>query len=213
MMQALSQTLSKPLDFTCACGAFHARLAALSPRVVNHVACYCDDCQAYAHHLGRVDDVLDSRGGTTVFQISPTRITIAAGAEHLKAVRFSAKGICRWYADCCKSPFANTMATRLVPFAGLVERHGQYDEETRARVLGPVKGAVFTQFAKNADADPIAEAPKAKMIAGVLLNSLKALATGTYRQTPFFDDTGAPVAEPTILSAEERDALRARAAA
>jgi hypothetical protein len=41
-----------------------------SPTEVNHVVCYCADCQAFIHHLGR-SDLLNAHGDTDIVQIAP----------------------------------------------------------------------------------------------------------------------------------------------
>ena len=54
--------------------------------------------------------------------------------------------------------------------------------------------------------------PRAFGMAGSLLRILGMVAgsrlSGRYKNTPFFTASGAPVAEPTVLSAEERARLR-----
>ena len=36
-------------EFRCHCGEVRGFVADASPRTVNHVGCYCDDCQAFVH--------------------------------------------------------------------------------------------------------------------------------------------------------------------
>ena len=47
------------------------------------LACYCDDCQAYAHYLDQANSVLDAWGGTDLFHLTPAQIVITAGPEQL----------------------------------------------------------------------------------------------------------------------------------
>ena len=61
----------------------------VSPGAGNHAVCYCDDCQAFAHFLGRAADILDPHGGTEIFQMSPARIALTAGTERLACMRLS----------------------------------------------------------------------------------------------------------------------------
>jgi len=82
----------------------------------NHVACYCDDCQAFAWYLERSDELLDPNGGSQIFQPVPIDLSFESGVEQIACVRFTPKGILRWYAQCCRMPLANTMATNRIPF-------------------------------------------------------------------------------------------------
>jgi Family of unknown function (DUF6151) len=51
--------------------------------------------------------VLDEAGGIDNFQAPPARVKVTAGTDALRCVRFSSK-VLRWYADCCRTPIANT---------------------------------------------------------------------------------------------------------
>jgi len=44
----------------------------ISANTVNRVVCYCDDCQAFLHHLAR-KDLFDAYGGPDIVQIAPQR--------------------------------------------------------------------------------------------------------------------------------------------
>ena len=59
----------------------------VAPSTVNHCFCYCDDCQAFAHFLGRADDVLDAHGGTEITQMSQANVGFTAGADKVAAMR------------------------------------------------------------------------------------------------------------------------------
>lgn len=187
----------------CRCGALRGTVdtAAAHERIV----CYCADCQAYAHLLGRPEANLDARGGTNALLTVPSAIDIAHGAERLAAVRMTGRGPLRWYAACCNTPVANTGASHKAAYASLL-----------APCLGgagPALDAVFRParlfgFVENAKGEP--KPPRTPFI-GVLLRvvarSLKARVDGSYRRTPFFDVTrNRPVAEPRILAPEERAA-------
>jgi sRNA-binding protein len=102
------------------------------------VVCYCDDCQAFAHALGCADRVLDANGATEIFQISPARVEFSAGRERLACLRLRRAAL-RWYTSCCRTPVGNTLASRQVPFVGLVLGRADAEPERRARdaALGP----------------------------------------------------------------------------
>lgn len=54
----------------------------VSPSTVNRAVCYCDDCQAFPHHLGRAD-LPDAHGGTDIVQVAPPRLSFVQGQERM----------------------------------------------------------------------------------------------------------------------------------
>jgi hypothetical protein len=62
--------MSKNAALSCSCGDVRGLVTSVSPNTVNRVVCYCDDCQAFLHHLGRAE-LLDAQGGTDIIQIAP----------------------------------------------------------------------------------------------------------------------------------------------
>ena len=186
----------------CRCGMLqgHVELSGISNRMV----CYCHDCQAFARFLGRPEDVLDEQGGSEVVQTAPHRIRITHGAEHLAVMRLSDNGMLRWYAACCRTPVGNTMDRRSYPFTGLLS--ACLDTLPLAPSFGPVRARANTQSATGAPK------PQAFGMAGAVLRILSLVLhsrlSGRYRDTPFFTAAGAPVARPTVVSAEARERLR-----
>ena len=70
-------------DWSCRCGSVRARVDLHgSARVV----CYCNFCQAFAHHTG-AGDQLEKAGGTDLIQTVPERLHFVAGGEHLRCLR------------------------------------------------------------------------------------------------------------------------------
>jgi hypothetical protein len=59
-------------ELRCRCGEVRGFVADASPRTVNRIVCYCDDCQAFAHRIGRAD-LLDAHGGSDIVQVRPHR--------------------------------------------------------------------------------------------------------------------------------------------
>src|SRR5579883_2663382 len=110
--------MSTKAEMRCRCGEVRGWVANPSPRTVNRVVCYCDDCQAFAHHLGRAD-LLDSHGGSDIVQVAPASLTFVQGQERIAGLRLTPKGIYRWYASCCNTPVGNTV-TPAIPFVGIV---------------------------------------------------------------------------------------------
>src|SRR5512138_1926635 len=74
--------MTSTVDLRCRCGEVEGCLENAAPDTVNRVVCYCDDCQAYAHHLGRAD-LLDELGGTDVVQVAPASLAFHRGAERI----------------------------------------------------------------------------------------------------------------------------------
>lgn len=167
------------------------------------MVCYCDDCQTYAYFLERAKEILDGNGGTEVFPVVPSALTFTGGKEHLRCVRLSPRGMYRWYAGCCRTPIANTMASPRIPYAGVVhEILGDGD-------LGPVRARVQGRFAIGTPSPDTHRTVTPGIIARVLRFLLVAWLRGGRRPSPFFDSqTGKPVAEPRVLTLAERDELR-----
>lgn len=191
----------------CRCGKLKGVLA--DTRGANHAVCYCRSCQAFARFLGREGETLDELGGTRVIQTSPAKLAITQGADQLACLRLTENGLMRWYADCCRTPIGNTLATPKVSFVGLVhnclEGAGQPPLD---QAFGPVRAVVNTDGAWSKDKPkPAGMGPSILWFLGV---GLRARLTGAWRRTPFFRPTGEPVAQPKVLSADEHAALLAQ---
>lgn len=187
---------------SCRCGALQGHVDLQGPS--NRMVCYCQDCQAFARFLGPADSVLDAQGGSDLVQLPPHRIHITQGAANLAVMQLSTQGMLRWYAACCRTPLGNTFSSRNKPFTGLLVQC--LDGTQLDAAFGPVRGRVNTASAMG---EP---KPQAFGMTSSLLRILGMVAgsrlSGRYKNTPFFTATGAPVAEPRVLSAEERARLR-----
>src|SRR5215471_10888991 len=128
-------SLPSDLPLRCRCG--HVRGVASEVSSGFRFLCYCKDCQAFARFLGRAD-ALDAAGGTDIFQMPPARVTLTAGAEALRCLRFSSK-VLRWYADCCRTPIGNTAADARFPVVAVIHcfMDHQADGRSRDAALGP----------------------------------------------------------------------------
>jgi len=80
--------MSKEVEVRCRCGEVRGVVANASPRTVNRVVCYCDDCQAFAHQLGRAD-LLDAQGGTDIVQVAPAAVSFAQGQHRIVGLRLT----------------------------------------------------------------------------------------------------------------------------
>lgn len=184
----------------CECGTIKGVLS--HPRSANRVICYCKDCQAFAHVLGKAEQVLDRHGGTEVIQVLPKNLTFTHGIESLACLRLTDKGMLRWYASCCRTPIGNTLTTPKLSFIGLVHSCLRSAGRTLDESFMPV---VAWSSTRSAHGKPH---PKdvglGKAARWFFTTVLKARLNGDYKHTPLFDiHTGAPIAVPRVLSAEE----------
>jgi hypothetical protein len=127
--------MSHPLQ--CRCGTLKGYVT--HPERVNRAVCYCRDCRAFAHFLGRANDILDAQGGSDVIQAIPANVTFIAGTEALACMRLSEKGLLRWYTRCCNTPIGNTVAKYRVSFVGLVHSCLDSTGESLDASFGPVR--------------------------------------------------------------------------
>jgi len=200
-----------PLDLPlrCQCGLVRGVASDLSPSSGFRFVCYCKDCQAFAHFLKRLD-VLDSAGGTDIFQMPPGRVKLTTGTDALRCLRLSDTGVLRWYTDCCRTPIGNTAASSRFPVIAVIHSfmvHGA-DGRSRDEVLGLPLCRIYELSAVgplpvNAPASPSfgVFARRATKIFGWWM-------LGLGRPSPLFDDcTNVPRAVPHVLTRSERAAF------
>ena len=194
--------MNHPLQ--CRCGALKGYVS--DSAGVNRCVCYCSDCQAFAHFLGRPSEILDAQGGTDVIQTRPANVTFTQGAEGLACMRLTEKGLLRWYAACCNTPIGNTLANVRVSFVGLVHSCLEGAGGSLDTYFGPVRAYVNTKSAKGE-----VRSSSIAMISVILrfiAMVARARIDGSYKRTPFFSaDTGAPIVTPKVLSRGERERL------
>ena len=169
----------------------------------NRVVCYCKDCQAFAHFLGKAVEILDSLGGTDVIQVQPGYVVLTQGTDSLACMRLSEKGLLRWYAGCCNTPIGNTLANFKISFIGLVHNCLETQAPPLNDSFGPVRAWVNTNGAR---VDP---KPKPVGVGKSALKFISLIArarmNGSYRSTPFFRAAeGTPIVVPRILNSAER---------
>jgi hypothetical protein len=191
----------------CRCGRVRGVASEVLPSAGFRFVCYCRDCQAFARFLER-PDVLDTAGGTDIFQMPTGRVQLTAGTDAVRCLRLSSK-VLRWYTDCCRTPIGNTAGPRF-PVVGLIHSFMSHEADGRSRdeALGPPLCRIYERSAvgplpPNAPAPPSLGifALRAARILGWWLR-------GIGRPSPFFDDhANAPLCAPRILTAGERAAL------
>jgi hypothetical protein len=186
----------------CRCGALQGRVALRG--ISNHVICYCKDCQAFARFLGHADEVLDAQGGSEIVQVMPDRVQITQGQAQLAAMRLSPRGLLRWYTACCRTPLGNTLPSGKLPFVGLL--HSSLKTAPLEPSFGPVRGQFNTASAIGEPRPHEGRILPAALRIVAMMGACRL--TGRYRHTPFFTEANAPVVQPTVLTANEREHLR-----
>jgi hypothetical protein len=197
------------MEIQCECGTFRARLENFPQETPGWLACYCDDCQVFAQYLNRAD-LLDAAGGTEVVPVYPANIAIVAGRETLKCVRLSANGLHRWYVGCCNMPIAN--ANPGFPWVGIIHRaFTAKDPGYLQRTFGGVRSRIMGRFARGTPPDGTADKYGFKGFMTALPFVLKGFMAGKTKPSPFFAEDGrTPIVPPTVLSLQERNAIRQR---
>ena len=137
--------MSKNATLSCRCGEVRGLVTSVSPHSVNRVVCYCDDCQAFLHHLGRAE-LLDAHGGTDIIQIAPASLSIVQGQERIVGLRLGPKGLYRWYTSCCRTPVGNTVRPA-IPFVGVVAQAFESETQKVDNLFGPPIGRIYGKYA------------------------------------------------------------------
>jgi hypothetical protein len=194
--------MTSDVPVRCKCGALRGVARAVSPKTANRSLCYCHDCRAFAHWLGR-EDLVDARGAVEIVQVARARLEISDGLERVRCLRLSDKGMHRWYADCCKTPLGNTIPR--IPFIGVARATLEIPLERSDEMLG----AILVAHVGSA----VGGARRGEgMSVRSALHITRLLASWTLRglghPTPLFSRENRPTVTPQILTAAEREALR-----
>ena len=199
--------MSTEAELRCRCGEVRGSVANVSPRTVNRVVCYCDDCQAFAHHLGRAD-LLDALGGTDIVQVAPASLAFVQGRQRIVGFRLTPKGLFRWHSSCCNTPLGNTLKPT-IPFVGIVAQAFALEGQRPDDLFGKPIGAILGKFA-------IGDVPERSrgIRLPLLLRTLRMVLGWRLRRKtwphPFFArETRSPIYPLTVLTSAEREALRA----
>lgn len=183
------------IKLSCDCNAIGGVAYVASPSSGNRVVCCCRDCQSFASMLGKPQSVMDEYGGTDIYQMPMSKLTIYQGSENIACLRLSKKGLYRWYAACCHTPIGNTLGAG-APFIGLVHNfivsEGNLDCE-----IGKSRGHIHVDQA-------LATVPR-KLVGAMLPTTIRTLAKlaiwklrGFNKPSPFFSDSGKPIVRPSI---------------
>ncbi|MNK84879.1 hypothetical protein D3C87_1047400 [compost metagenome] len=191
------------IPLKCKCGTLQGFADVPVSHRGNRFVCLCDDCQAYAHYLGRAQEVLDANGGTDIFPVAPANLKITQGIENLKGCRLSDKGMYRWYAGCCKTPIGNTPASAKSIYVGVSV--GIIDSS----MIGPISVRVQGKFGIGPLPAGTVQMISLPFMFRMIRFMLGAALKKQHSPSPFVDSsTGRLRAEPSILSSSEREVLR-----
>ncbi|MGX9354576.1 DUF6151 family protein [Roseobacteraceae bacterium S113] len=187
------------MTFSCRCGETRWRVEA--PKAGTRVLCFCADCQTAARHLKA--DVLTEGGGSDILQVAAHQLHVEGAA--LALMRLSPKGVFRWHTSCCNTPVANSLPFPHLSFAGVLLANRQEEDAE----LPKVATVVNTVYAKGRPGVPAKDHGLGRSVFSFFKRALAARLNGKWKDTPLFEGPPRhPVATPTILSKQERNAAR-----
>jgi hypothetical protein len=193
-------------ELRCVCGEVRGLVTNPSPLTVNRVVCYCDDCQAFAHQLGRAD-LLDPRGGTDIVQVAPASLEFVQGQERIVGLRLTTNGLFRWYAACCNTPVGNTLSAA-IPFVGITVQTFAKGARHPDDLFGKPIGAIMGKYAIGG-APSGSTGIKLSLLVRAIRMVLGWRLSGQTWPHPFFQrGTRAPIYPLSVLSRQQREAIR-----
>ena len=193
-------------QFRCRCGEVAAVVSNASPQTVNRVVCYCDDCQAFLHQIGRAD-LLDAKGGSDIVQVAPASLTFVKGQDRIAGVRLTAKGLFRYHTTCCNTPVGNTLSPA-IPFVGILAQAFNTETQRADQVFGAPAGAIFGKCAIG-EPPPGSTGLNLPLMLRAIAKVLGWRLSGKAWPNPFFrPDTREPLFPVSVVSVEQREVLR-----
>jgi hypothetical protein len=181
----------------------------VAPDRVCRARCYCRDCRAFLHLLER-PDLLDAWGGTDVVQVEPCTVRITAGEDQLRIVKLARDGMLRWYTDCCRTPFGNTISAG-VPFIGIARGTFDAPADNDVEIFGACEGGQ-ARYAVHGTPPAAHRTASLRLIVRAVRHIVrwKLRSLGGNRRGPYFDAAGRPMRVPRVLTTGERQALHMR---
>jgi hypothetical protein len=155
--------------------------------------------------LGNPERVLDAFGGTDIIATLHQHVTFNRGTDLLACLSVTDGGPLRWYTTCCNTPIGNTARNPKVSYVGLV--HTCLDGSSLDAAFGPTRVALNTARVKG----KVKSSTLSMMVslARILGPVFGARVSGAWRRSPFFAPPDfEPVAQPRVLSSEERERAR-----
>ncbi|MEJ2681764.1 MAG: DUF6151 family protein [Gammaproteobacteria bacterium] len=179
--------MSNRVKLSCSCGTVEGTLD-IHTSDSFHVECACCDCQKFASHI-QAKGVLNSYGGTELFQTYPSYFSITKGEEHILCIQLSSKGLLRHYTKCCSTPIGNIMNSSKVPFVGIPVSFMRFEsEEHKNKMLGPIIMKAFGKYAKGEKPDDVHERFPLSFMPKILFFMLKGMLLKKHSPSPFFKD-------------------------
>jgi hypothetical protein len=171
---------------------------------------YDEDTGSYDR---RVDDQTGDSGvllrrAIDIIATAPRFVQFTAGTEQLQCMSLGPRGLLRWYAGCCRTPIGNIPRNPKLSYVGLVHNCLAGSPAAKDAAFGPARLVVNPQSASGR----VAPTPLPMILAmlKILRNVGGSRLAGTYRQNPFFKaGTDEPIVPPQVLTAAQRQALRA----
>jgi hypothetical protein len=198
--------MSISAELRCRCGEVRGSVTNPSPRTVNRVVCYCDDCQAYAHQLGRAD-LLDAGGGTDIIQVAPAALKFVQGQHRIVGLRLTPDGLFRWYTSCCNTPVGNTL-NPTIPFVGIIAQAFDNGTQHPDDIFGRPIGTVMSKHAIGG-APAGSRGVKLSLLVRAVRMVLGWRLRGQTWPHPFFKrDTREAIYPLNVLLRPQREALR-----
>lgn len=186
----------------CNCGKVEGVAKGINPKQGTRVVCYCNSCQDFARHLQpKGEGILDSFGGTDIYQVAPCQVEFTKGQENIAGIRLSAKGVHRWHTTCCNTPIGNTVSVKM-PFVGLI--HNIFDSDENAEsYLGPVRARVHSNGANKA-LPPAASKLKSELgyMFKFMIKMLGWKLSGKGVHGPFYEANGKRIYSLTTLNSD-----------
>ncbi|WP_371227488.1 DUF6151 family protein [Roseovarius sp. 2305UL8-3] len=192
------------VDHTRRCGATHLRVDVPGASAGTRAICYCKDCQTAAQLHGDGADMLSPAGGSDIWQTTPDRIKIVKGAEHLKVIRLSPKGLMRWHAGCCGTPMFNTLPNLKLPFIGMILRQSARSDADA--VYGKLRCHASTEGVRPGAGASTRDKGFKRAGFDVLQRMLAAWLSGRSKDTPLIGKDGKPIAPVEVITKDQRRA-------
>ncbi|MEP2750034.1 DUF6151 family protein [Parasphingorhabdus sp.] len=200
---------SQVLEFQCQCGAIQGAVHETAPPTGRRLVCHCNDCQAFAHYLGKEKLMLDDHAGTHVYQMDSSKFTINKGQDQLACVTVTGGPLLRWYCATCKTPIANTLSSTRFAFLSLIL--SGFDRGKTDALLGREVEHVAIPSGVG-ELGKVRTANMPGMLWNLLVRTIKARFNPELKKSPLFDDTtGKPLAVPVKLEPAERLAIDEKA--
>lgn len=187
-----SDRSSETLGFACKCGELRGEIIDVTPAAYTNIVCHCADCRSAYTHLGLADP---EKVG--ILQTTQDRIKITQGGEYLRLFRLSDKGALRWYAKCCDTPLFYTPLKARAVHVGV-----NTDRLDKPESLGKVMATSFVPSRNGKRSHSGVGRMMTRMVTRIAAKNLN----GDWRNSPFFDDEGAPAATANVLTREQRAA-------